>query len=302
MDKESRPDIFDKNESEPTDTSKKAKTKKSKKAKDSKAKNKDIQNKFAAFDADEVDSGNDKLEGKVETQKVEAEDQNNAQPDSSLIEDEPYLSEQLDLTGKVEAVIFASPKPLKPSDILEIIQTDDERHSIKEVEGVLNSLVRLFNERSGGFKLEFLKGVGYQFRTVEAAKDLMAKMFASRPRPLSRAALETLSIIAYRQPCTRADVEFVRGVDSGSIIKNLMDRDLTTCVGRKEDAGRPMLFGTTEEFLKVFRLSSLDELPPLTAFQPAKEVMDQASKGVDQEESVDVDEFLDDPERSTACF
>src|ERR1700759_1099496 len=80
------------------------------------------------------------------------------------------------------------------------------------------------------------------------------KIIFKRPRPLSRAAQETLAIVAYRQPVSRADIEFIRGTDSGSIIKNLLERDLICCVGRKDIPGKPMLFGTTEEFLRVYRL------------------------------------------------
>jgi segregation and condensation protein B len=124
----------------------------------------------------------------------------------------------------------------------------------------------------------------------------MERMFSARQRALSRAALETLSIIAYRQPVTRADIEAIRGVDAGSIIKNLLDRELISCVGRKEDSGRPMMFGTTPEFLRVFRIASLDDLPPLSAFQPAPETMTEAEGRLDLGEEVDVDEFMDDPE------
>jgi segregation and condensation protein B len=156
--------------------------------------------------------------------------------------------------------------------------------------------VSQYRERGGGFRLENLRKHGYQFRTVQAASPLMARMFASRPRPLSRAALETLAIIAYRQPVTRADVEFIRGVDSGSIIKNLLDRELVACVGRREDAGRPMLFGTSAEFLKVFNLQSLDELPPLSSFQPAQDVIREAKSrlnhGFDDVES-DVTQLIE---------
>jgi len=123
----------------------------------------------------------------------------------------------------------------------------------------------------------------------------MEKMFASRPRPISRAALETLSIIAYRQPVTRAEVEFIRGVDAGSIFKTLLERDLVKCVGRKEIVGRPMLFGTSDEFLKVFNLSSIKDLPPLESFQPSREMVQGAMERIEgQDELVDVEEYIAD--------
>ena len=190
----------------------------------------------------------------------------------------------LDLRAQIEAVIFASSKCVKPIDLLEII--GEEVASITEIERELDELVAHYAERSGGFALEHVRGHGYQFRTVSCAGPLMERLFASKPRPLSRAALETLSIIAYRQPATRADIEFVRGVDAGSIIKNLLERGLVKCVGRKEEAGRPMLFGTTDEFLAVFRIGSLKELPPLSAFQPSHDSMSKAFEQLDGEEKI----------------
>ena len=101
-------------------------------------------------------------------------------------------------------------------------------------------------------------------------------LYMKKPRPLSRAAQETLAIIAYRQPTTRAEIEFIRGVDAGSIIKNLLERDMIVCVGRKEIAGRPMLFATTEEFLRVYNLASLKDLPSIESFQPEKSSINSA--------------------------
>lgn len=204
--------------------------------------------------------------------------------------------EALTLEGQVEAILFAAPKPLSVQDVFEILQDEDGGPESGEIEGVIQNLLRLYRERNGGFRLEHEKGVGYQFRTVPAAAPLMERMFSARQRPLSRAALETLSIIAYRQPVTRADIEAIRGVDAGSIIKNLLDRELITCVGRKEDSGRPMMFGTSPEFLRVFRINSLDDLPPLSAFQPAPETMDEAESRLDIGEEVDVSEFMNDPD------
>ena len=101
-----------------------------------------------------------------------------------------------------------------------------------------------------------------------------------------------MAILAYKQPVTRADIEYIRGVDSGSILKNLMERDLVACVGRKEDSGRPMMFGTTVEFLKVFGLDSLDDLPPLESFQPSVDVLAESKNPPSELEDVDVGELL----------
>lgn len=214
------------------------------------------------------------------------------------VDETPVLlrfEEALNIEGQVEAIVFAAPKPMQPAEILDILQDDEMSIPLEQIENALNHLVKLYGERSGGFRLEHLKGEGYQFRTVPAAMPLMERLFTSRPRPLSRAALETLAIIAYRQPVTRADVEYVRGVDAGSAIKNLLDRNMIQCVGRKEDAGRPMIFGTTDEFLKVFRVSDLSQLPPLSSFQPSPELMVEArNKLENSDQEVDVEGFVGD--------
>ena len=201
------------------------------------------------------------------------------------------LEETLSLSSKIEALLFAAPKPLKISDIQEFLgeEGSDMRHILSLVE----NLMQMYREKGGGIHIVHFKGVGYHFQTVPAASALMETMFSQRPRPLSRAAHETLAIVAYRQPVTRADIEFIRGVDAGSIIKNLLERDLVACVGRKEDSpGKPMVFGTTEEFLKVYRFGSLKDLPPLESFQPAQDVIGKALDKIEAKQDVDVDELI----------
>lgn len=196
------------------------------------------------------------------------------------------------LEARIEAIVFASQKPLKPAEILEIM--GDASVSEADVERSLDELVEFYDTRAGGFRLHYIKRLGYQFQTTDDAAAIMERMFASRPRPISRAALETLAIIAYRQPVTRAEVEFIRGVDAGSIFKTLLERDLIKCTGRKEIVGRPMLFGTTDEFLKVFNLSSVKDLPPLESFQPSRDLVQGARERLaeGQDEIVDVEGYI----------
>lgn len=201
------------------------------------------------------------------------------------------------LEAKVEAIVFASQKPLKPLEVLDVLA--DPTISVDDVQATLDQLVEFYEDRFGGFRLHHLKRLGYQFQTSESAGPIMERMFASRPRPISRAALETLSIIAYRQPVTRAEVEFIRGVDAGSIFKTLLERELIKCVGRKEIVGRPMLFGTTDQFLTVFNLSSIKDLPPLESFQPSREMVQDATRRIEsQDELVDVEEYIADHNRA----
>ena len=209
------------------------------------------------------------------------------------------LHDELSFEAQVEAVVFAAPAPLQPHEVVEYL---GQTITLKQAEHILDQLVEVHKLRAGGFGMEYIKGHGYQFRTVHAAATIMERMFASRPRPISRAALETLSIIAYRQPVTRAEVEFIRGVDAGSIIKNLLERNLISCVGRKEEAGRPMIFGTTAEFLKIFRLNGLDELPPLQSFQPPREMIDAAMAQLGPADDVDLEDYVGDDSQPAPEF
>jgi segregation and condensation protein B len=212
------------------------------------------------------------------------------------------MQESLSLVGKIEAIVFASPRPLKAVEIFELIQ--DQDHTLQDTQEALNELQEFYAGRGGGFSLQYVKRMGYQFQTSPAAKSIMEKQFSSRPRPLSRAALETLAVIAYRQKAakdkgvTRAEVEFIRGVDAGSIFKTLMERDLIACVGRKEIPGRPMMFGVTGEFLKVFQLGNINDLPPLESFQTPPDIIAKAEEKIEdferEQAGVDVEEFIGD--------
>jgi segregation and condensation protein B len=180
----------------------------------------------------------------------------------------------------------------------------EQGYTLKEVQDTCDELLEFYRDRAGGFHLKYIKRMGYQFQTTPAAKPLMEKQFSSRPRPLSRAALETLAVIAYRQKgskgVTRAEVEFIRGVDAGSIFKTLVERNLLTCTGRKEIPGRPMMFGVTDEFLKVFQLGSINDLPPLESFQTPQDVLQAANDKISafeaEQEGVDPEAFIGDEE------
>ncbi len=214
-----------------------------------------------------------------------------------ILEEEVQAVCEMDLPAQVEAIIFASDRPLKVADIQEILIDEVPEDEIAEI---LANLVEEYANREGGFRLYSLKGLGFQFQTDPKAGPLMERQFSRRPRPLSRAAQETLAIIAYRQPVTRAEIEFIRGVDAGSIMKGLLDRKLIKCVGRKDIAGRPMLFGTTNEFLQIFGIGSVKELPPLEAFQPEQEMVNKAMAVIEKgdEGPIDPDSFMDEGQES----
>ncbi|MEW6352142.1 MAG: SMC-Scp complex subunit ScpB [Thermodesulfobacteriota bacterium] len=158
----------------------------------------------------------------------------------------------------VEGLLFAGSEPLGVDALAEVIPAADR----KTVQSVVDELESEFRERSGGFFLARIGG-GYQFRTSPSIAPWILEMKKSKPARLSRAALETLSIVAYNQPVTRAEIEQIRGVESSATVKGLVERELIEIVGRKEIAGRPILYGTTPRFLEVFGLADLASLPVL---------------------------------------
>ena len=192
----------------------------------------------------------------------------------------------MSLRAQVEALVFASKEPISSSDIALIL---GESTYLKEVQQVLGELVEEYNHKKErgetGFFLRELAG-SYQFQTVPESEEMMRKLFHLKPRPLSRAAQETLAIIAYREPVTRADIEYIRGLNAGSILRNLLEKGLIQAVGRKEDSGRPLLFATTAKFLSMFGLSSLSDLPPLESFQPAREDVNLGEKYLEEQDEV----------------
>ncbi|NQU04082.1 MAG: SMC-Scp complex subunit ScpB [Syntrophaceae bacterium] len=166
------------------------------------------------------------------------------------------------LKAVVEALIFVSEIPLSLSKIMEIIG-DAEK---EEITGVINDLVMDYTERDCGIFLNEVAG-GYQFRTKERCAPWIRQLKATRPKALSQAALETVAVIAYRQPVMKSEIEKVRGVDVSGILKGLMEKNLVRIVGRRDVPGRPIIYGTTRKFLEVFGLNDLSDLPTLKEFE-----------------------------------
>jgi segregation and condensation protein B len=263
------------------------------------------------FEDDEDDTTDEREDSSVEALEASAdgdsETENASEAEGAELGDEvstTTLNEELTLSGKIESIIFASPKPMRAVEIHDLLV--EQGYTLKEVQDACEELIEFYRDRAGGFHLKYIKRMGYQFQTTPAAKNLMEKQFASRPRPLSRASLETLAVIAYRQKLskgvTRAEVEFIRGVDAGSIFKTLVERNLLTCIGRKEIPGRPMMFGVTDEFLKIFQLGSINDLPPLESFQTPQDILDAANQKIAdfeaEQSGVDTEQFIADEEYS----
>ena len=158
----------------------------------------------------------------------------------------------------VESLLFAAQTPLTVDQLLSILQGGKR----KEVIDALAELRREFNPEERGFYLEEVAG-GYQFRTSPQPADVIRRLRRQRPHTLSRAALETLAIIAYRQPVGRAEIEALRGVEVGGILRSLLEKELIRILGRRDAPGRPLVYGTTDKFLEVFGLKDLSSLPTL---------------------------------------
>lgn len=162
------------------------------------------------------------------------------------------------LKSVVEGLIFSGPEPLNAEAIAGVV----DEGSVDLVQAVIDELENEYEQRSRGFFLAKVAG-GYQFRTMPNLASWILAMKSMKPSRLSRAALETLSIIAYSQPITRSSIEQIRGVESAGTIRNLLERDLIAVVGKKDIPGRPLLYGTSRRFLDVFGLPDLASLPPL---------------------------------------
>ena len=165
-------------------------------------------------------------------------------------------------TGRIksilESLIFVSDEPIPLAQLVKLVEGAGK----KDLQGILEELKQDIAARGGGIELIEVAG-GYQFRTVKDNAKWVSKLFEERPQRLTRASLETMAIVAYRQPIVRQEVERIRGVESGGVLKTLLERNLIRIVGRQDVPGRPVLYGTTSEFLEFFGLNALTDLPPL---------------------------------------
>jgi segregation and condensation protein B len=162
----------------------------------------------------------------------------------------------------IEALIFVSDEPLSARTIADVLKEDREA-----IEAAMAELAQEFNARDGGLQLREVAG-GWQFATRPEHHEHVRAFLKSRPSAkLSLASLETLAVIAYKQPITIPEILDIRGVQSPSAIKTLLDKRLIVARGRKETVGRPMMYGTSKEFLIQFGLKDLSELPSIEDFQ-----------------------------------
>lgn len=158
----------------------------------------------------------------------------------------------------IEALLFTSDKPLSAQDIRACLPVE----TLADIRQTLKELKEKYDELGRSFVLKEV-AQGFQFRTLSEYAPHILQMLKTSPTRLSRAALETLAIIAYKQPVLRQEVERLRGVDVGGIVRTLLEKGLIKIMGRKDLPGRPLIYGTTKKFLEVFDLKSIDSLPKL---------------------------------------
>jgi segregation and condensation protein B len=208
--------------------------------------------------------------------------------------------------GAVEALCFVSADPITPSRIREVLAaelpsmdglSDMAPPSASQVKDLFVELRRRWNDptrgHGHGFRLVEVDG-GLTFRTSSAQARFVRRLQLGKPQKLSRAALETLAVVAYRQPVTKPQIEEIRGVDCSGAIKALLDKKLVRILGKAEDVGRPLLYGTSKAFLDFFNLRDLNDLPTLKQLQELDGVVSTTTDSADVGPAVVMDLFAGD--------
>ncbi len=167
------------------------------------------------------------------------------------------------LQGSIEALLFASGQPLPAAKIAQMLDID-----IDHVYALIVEMTDAMKTEERGLTIVEVAG-GYQLCTKPALIDIVSKLAEVQDSKLSAAALETLAIIAFKQPVTKQEIENIRGVKTDRVVTTLLDRTLIKEIGRKEAIGRPILYGTTNEFLQCFGLKNLDDLPAIASLIPS---------------------------------
>ncbi len=180
-----------------------------------------------------------------------------------------------ELHAIIESIVFAAESSVSLDRLCELLPEFDRG----EIKCAVTDLSAVFAERDGGVHLVEVAG-GWQFRTRPPYQQYVGRLVKVKAAKFSQSALETLAIIAYRQPITRAEVEHLRSVDSGAVLKSLLDKKLVKILGKKDIPGRPLIYGTSKEFLEVFGLKDLKSLPTLKEIQ----ALDEAPQFERQEE------------------
>jgi len=202
----------------------------------------------------------EKHEEIIETKTQQEPLAQDIEPAEEHSENTPETEEdfEIDIQSVVEAVLFASDEPLSAVRLANIVDA-----TTQQIRTAVDELNEKYKTNRNAFRIEKIAG-GFQMLTLSPFNHWLKKLLRVRSESkLSPAALETLAIIAYKQPVIRADVEAIRGVAAGEMIRNLMYKGLVKVIGKAEIVGRPMLYGTTKKFLETFGLNSIKDLPKI---------------------------------------
>lgn len=211
------------------------------------------------FEGDDIDE--DELDDDLET----AEKRPEPPPLPKTLKTEE--GHEVNLESVVEAVLFASDEPITPNRLVNILEVG----SVKQIRESVEHLNEKYKEANSAFRIDQIAG-GFQMMTLDAYNHWLKKLIRVRTEnKLTQASLETLAVIAYKQPIIRADVEAIRGVGSGEMIRGLMHKGMVKIAGRAEILGRPLLYGTTKKFLDVFGLNTIKDLPKAEELKKPKE-------------------------------
>ena len=201
--------------------------------------------------------------------RVGVAEQAESSPEAQVAPSEQAAKEPVDLDAlgcQIEAALLTTDRPLPPAKLSELFDIAGN----KAIAQAISQLNKLYESTGRTFRIEKVAD-GYQLLTLPEYAQVLTALHKTRQQTkLSPAALETLAIVAYKQPILRVDVEAIRGVACGEVLRSLMERRLVKIVGRAEELGRPMLYGTTKAFLEVFGLSSLKDLPQVEELKPPK--------------------------------
>ncbi len=195
----------------------------------------------------------------------------------------------------IESLLFVAEEPISINQFKRIIVQAAGR----EIKAALAALAAEYETRQGGFYLDEVAG-GWQIRTRPEYNEWIRKMIQPKPLRLSKAALETLVIIAYKQPIIRSDIEYLRGVDCGGVLRVLLERKLIRVLGRREIAGRPLIYATTKRFLEVFDLKDLKDLPTPKEIEELGASLSESENAMNMASIAATESESDNPQRSEA--
>ena len=193
----------------------------------------------------------------------------------------------------IEAMFFVSDKPLFVNEINGVLEEFDAQ----KIKGIITELTKEYEDMSRSFRIKEIAG-GYQIVTDPSLAPWLKKLYkTSGADRLTGPSLETLAIIAYKQPVTKPEIEAIRGVNVDGVLKTVIEKNLVRIAGRRETVGRPILYGTTPEFLQYFGLNSLKELPNLEGFHITEDDIElpEHLKKEEKEEEVIQDEQINQP-------